>query len=205
MQPPRPCVYIDANEGASPIALGTLVERLTDALAEATPVVVTCAAGQSLSNARAALARLDQALAPAVARSGARIDARVSRSATEGLAAWAANRIEPIGVDVQAAPALLTEALLSDALSGDERAWLAQQPSHAMAFARLWAAKEAVLKCFGVGLAWPLPAVGVLPVTAEWRLVEVPALGTAWLAQPHHGAPQIALAVAVNAGQSAPG
>jgi 4'-phosphopantetheinyl transferase superfamily len=200
MQPPRPCVRIDAGDAASAVPPGRLVDRVREALAEATPVIVSCGAGMSMGDARAALARLDRAMAPSVALYGARI----SRSATDGLAAWAADCTGPIGVDVQATPSVLTDELLNDALSGDERAWLAQQPSLALAFARLWAAKEAVLKCFGVGLAWSLPAVRVLPVSADWRLLEVPTLGAAWLAQPEHPAPRIAIAVAINAGQPPP-
>jgi phosphopantetheinyl transferase (holo-ACP synthase) len=201
MQTPRPCVRIDADDETSAVSPGTLVNRVSEALAKAEPVIVSCGAGMSLGDARAALVRLDQAMAPSVAAFGA----RTSRSATDGLAAWAADRSGPIGVDVQAVPAVLTEALLNDALSNDERAWLAQQPSRALAFARLWAAKEAVLKCFGVGLAWPLPAVQVLPVSTDWRFVEVAALGAAWLALPEHRAPRIAVAVAINIGQPAPG
>ncbi len=204
MQPPQPCVHIGAGDGTSAISWGRLVDRVNGALEQAAPVIVSCGAGLSLGDARAALARLDQALAPTVSRAGAGLGTRISRSATEGLAAWAAHGTGPIGVDVQAAPAGLTEALLTDALSRDEREWLGQQPSPQLAFARLWAAKEAVLKCFGVGLAWPLPAVQALPVSAEWRLVEVPALGAAWLAQPEYRAPQIAIAVAINAGQPPP-
>ena len=205
MPTPLPFVHLDVGAGTSAVLWNTLVDRVTQALARAAPVIVSCGAGLSLSDARAALAQLDQALAPTVWRVGAGPGACVSRSATEGVAAWAASGTGPIGVDVQSAPAGLTEALLDDALSGDELVWLAKQPLREMAFARLWAAKEAVLKCFGVGLAWPLTTVKVLPISADWRLVEVTALGAAWLAHFEHRVPQIAVAVAINAGHPPPG
>lgn len=184
---------------------GALPNRVRAAFAQGAPaVVVLCAAGARIEPARAELRALDGMLAATVAELGA----RVSRSATDGLAAWAASLSGPIGVDVQSRPDRehpLDTTLLAAALHPSERRWLAAQADTEAAFARLWAGKEAVLKAFGVGLAWSPRAVPVLPIDASWRRVQVPLLGHAWLSHPDaSGTPDIALAVALNAGQSRP-
>jgi phosphopantetheinyl transferase len=103
---------------------------------------------------------------------------------------------------VQCAPAAVESDLLEATLDSREQHWLAAQPQAEWAFAQLWAAKEAVLKAFGVGLAWPPNQLHVMPLTASWRSIAAGPLGRSWLSRIALGhAPHIALAVALNAGQ----
>jgi phosphopantetheinyl transferase len=126
----------------------------------------------------------------------------MSRSSTDGLAAIAFSRTCPIGVDVQRAPSAVESELLEATLDSREQQWLAAQPRPEFAFAQLWTAKEAVLKAFGVGLAWPPNRLHVMPITDSWRLIDAGPLGRSWVSHIELGhAPQIALAVALNAGQ----
>ena len=205
-RPASPCAIIEAHGRCAAHHIGTLTARIQEAFARGAPaVVVLCAAGEPIVRAREQLRWLDQALTATAADLGA----RVSRSATEGLAAWAASTAGPIGVDVQSHPvddAPLDAALLDAALHPGERRWLARQAHAEAAFAQLWAGKEAVLKAFGVGLAWSPRDVAVLPVAQAWHALRVPSLGHAWLSHLRApGAPRVALAVALNAGQAAPG
>ncbi len=200
--PTRACVVITADELVGTDAVEQLLARTGEALTGGAPaVVVLCAAGEPVLRAREQLRMLDQALAPLAAA----LSTRVSRSATDGLAAWAASLVAPIGIDVQGAPASLESDLLAAALHPDEQRWLAAQPQRAQAFAALWAGKEAVLKAFGVGLAWSPREVLAAPVAADWRALQVGGLGHAWLSHLHvDAAPSVALAVALNAGHAAP-
>ena len=201
-------------------------DRLREALIAGAPVVaVLCARGLPLSNARAALSVLASRLRPIVDE----LRLRVSRSATDGLAAWAASACAPVGIDVQRAPSslgtavsgpssgspsfraalfgadALDDALLDAALTAEERRWLVRQARPEMAFARLWAAKEAVLKAFGVGLAWPPNRLHVGTPRSAWRRVSRPPLGDAWCCDLDlAGDAPTAIAVALNAGQVAP-
>ena len=196
-------MVVDADATRAPLSADQLQARVRDVLLAGTPaIVVLCAGGEPLLRARARLRALDRLLAPLAAE----LAARVSRSATDGLAAWAASRQAPIGVDVQCAPAALETDLLDAALHADERAWLHAQAEPAQAFTQLWTGKEAVLKAFGVGLAWSAREVLVLPVAPAWHAVQVPALGHAWFTHLDGCNPQgLALAVALNAGHTAPG
>lgn len=199
-RPDAACVVLTEPSDRTVVPLPTAIRSALGSGAE--PVVVLCAVGEPLPRARERLRALDLRLVPLAAE----LSARVSRSATDGLAAWAASPGTPIGVDVQQAPAALDADLLDAALHADERCWLVAQPNPTRAFAMLWAAKEAVLKAFGVGLAWPPREVCVLPATAGWHAVQVPALGRAWFSHLDvPGTPNVALAVALNAGHAAPG
>lgn len=200
--PASPALVIEAHGDRTAREALALATRVHTALTLGAPaVIVLCAAGEPLLRARHTLRILGAALHATVQA----LSARHSRSATDGLAAWAVSCAGPIGVDVQCAPSTLDEALLDAALDSRERAWLAAQPIREHGFARLWAAKEATLKALGVGLAWSPAAVTVLPVGAGWRALRVPALGGAWLShlEPPAAAPSIALAVALNAGHAA--
>ncbi|MEP7100299.1 MAG: 4'-phosphopantetheinyl transferase superfamily protein [Burkholderiales bacterium] len=201
--PTQACVVLDAPDLADDTTVEDLLAQVRQALTSDAPaVVVLCAAGEPVLRAREQLRALDRVLAP-LARS---LSARVSRSATDGLAAWAASRIAPIGVDVQGAPGSLEPDLVEAALHPDEAHWLAAQTEPEQAFAALWSAKEAVLKAFGVGLAWSPREVLAAPVAAGWRALQVGALGHAWLTHLRaDAAPSVALAVALNAGHTAPG
>lgn len=191
--PQSPCVIFHADNLDD-----TLEARIAVALVgAASSVLVLCAAGQPILNARAQVRMLHQALQPMATRLGA----RVSRSATEGLAVWAASTIGPIGVDVQSRVTSLDGILLELALDPAERLWLEEQACPEAAFTRLWSAKEAALKAFGVGLAWSPSAVPVAPPTECWRTLNVPALGQVWLI--NLATPVMfkgALAVAINVG-----
>ena len=200
--PARACVVLDAPDLASEAVLEDLLARVRQALTSDAPaVVVLCAPGEPVLRAREQLRALDRVLAP-LARS---LSARVSRSATDGLAAWGASLVAPIGVDVQGAPASLEPDVVRAALHPDEARWLAAQAQPEQACAALWSGKEAVLKAFGVGLAWSPREVLAAPVAAEWRALQVGALGHAWLSHLHADeAPSVAIAVALNAGHTAP-
>jgi 4'-phosphopantetheinyl transferase superfamily len=185
------CVVVQAD--------GRETARVHEALTRgASAIVVLCAVGAPLAAARARLRALDEALHETTAAFGA----YVSRSATDGLAAWAASTVAPIGVDVQAPPPDLDDELIRAALHPSELSWFARQPQREFAFARLWAGKEAALKAFGIGLAWPPCRVAVWPMRAAWHAVPVAALGSAWLSHldAPAGSPAVALAVALNAG-----
>ena len=200
--PTTACELIDGDASADSQAESILIARVRAALEGRAPIIVVlCARGEPLLTARTQLHVLDQILAPLADEFGV----RVSRSSTDGLAAWAAGSA-PVGVDVQCAPAALEEGLLEAALHPQELAWFRTRLDPTNAFARLWAAKEAVLKAFGVGLAWSPHEVRVLPVTPGWHALHVPALGHAWFSHLDvPGTPHIALAVALNAGHTAPG
>jgi len=197
---PSPALVIEAHGDRTADQARTLAASVHAALTRGTPaVIVLCAAGEPILRARETLRTLGAALHATAAR----LNARHSRSATDGLAAWAVSCTGPIGVDVQSAPSTLDDGLLDAALDPCERLWLAAQPLREHAFAQLWAAKEAALKAFGVGLAWSPAAVAALPVAAEWRALQVHALGHAWLSHVEPpGDRSIALAVALNAGHA---
>lgn len=201
-RPARPCVVIQVRELTSEHATRALVADVRQALTGGAPAVaVLCAAGTKLLRAREQLRDLDRVLAPLAQT----LSARVSRSATDGLAAWAASLVTPVGVDVQSAPASLETEVMHAALHPEEAAWLAGQHRPELAFAALWSGKEAVLKAFGVGLAWSPREVLAAPVTAAWRALQVGTLGHAWLSHLQVDVvPSVALAVALNAGQVAP-
>jgi len=181
------------------VHVGRLAAAINTALAAGSaPVIVLCARGQPLETARTSVRALSEAL------SNTFDDAALhtSRSSTDGLAAIAFSKSCSIGVDVQCAPPGLENELLEAALDSRERRWLAAQPQPEWTFAQLWAAKEAVLKAFGVGLAWPPNALHVLPMTDSWRLIDAGPLGRSWLSFIELGhTPQVAIAVALNAGQ----
>ena len=181
--------------------INELAALVSSALTGGAPaVVVLCGAGQPLLSARAQLRTLHQALHPTATR----LAARISRSATDGLAAWAASTAGPVGVDVQSHVSVLDNALLDVALHPREVPWLAKQLNREIAFTRLWAGKEAVLKAFGVGLAWSPREVDAAPSTRQWRDLNVPALGNVWLSHLEPPATLgVALAVALNAGHIA--
>jgi phosphopantetheinyl transferase (holo-ACP synthase) len=199
--PASPALVIEAHGRRSAGQARALAASVHAALTRGAPaVIVLCAAGEPILRAREQL----RSLGAALHATAERLHARHSRSATDGLAAWAASCAGPIGVDVQCAPSTLDDALLDAALDARERAWLATQPTRERAFAQLWAAKEAALKAFGVGLAWSPASVATLPVAAGWRALRVHALGRAWLSHlDPPGARSIALAVALNAGHVA--
>jgi 4'-phosphopantetheinyl transferase len=199
--PSQGCVVILADAAGDAAADARQADAVAAALdGGAAAAVLLCGLGLPLAASRRRLAALDAALGRQAAAAGW----RVSRSATDGAAAWAACRHVPLGIDVQCAPASLDEALLRAALDDDERQWLDRQSDGPGAFASLWAGKEAVLKAFGVGLAWPPARVPVLPAPDGWQRVEIAALGVAWLSRPAcDGLPAVALAVALNAGQPA--
>lgn len=211
-----PCLVLRARAceraeafNAVPSANG-LVARVRRALTGGAPaVVVLCGVGEPLLRARAQVRSLHQALLPVTIG----LSARVSRSATDGLAAWVASTCGPVGVDVQSEVTPIDPALLGMTLHPQEAGWLADASNREMAFTRLWAGKEAVLKALGVGLSWSprevdarpiatlaLPAPALLPA---WRDVHVPVLGRVWLT---HLAPpaslRVAVAVALNAGHA---
>ena len=204
-----PCVVIQNRQSESPELFRAAIQRdefaarVSEALTCGAPaVVVLCGAGHPLLSARAQVRALHQALLPTATR----LSARVSVSATDGLAAWAASTEGPVGVDVQSEVATLDWTLLDLALHPIEARWLAVQPDPEVAFTRLWAGKEAVLKAFGVGLAWSPREVEAAPtVLRPWRDVHVPALGKVWLS---HLLPpanlRVAVAVALNAGHRRP-
>ncbi len=75
----------------------------------------------------------------------------------------------PVGVDVEAVDA--TAAPPMGVLHPEEAAWLlAQQPaSHALAFARLWSAKEAYVKALGTGFV-RTPESFAISLSPEGRL-----------------------------------
>ncbi|HZT56915.1 MAG TPA: 4'-phosphopantetheinyl transferase superfamily protein [Burkholderiaceae bacterium] len=204
MRPPHGAcvVLVDAGTPAADGTCDATPRAVRQALESGAPaVIVLCAGDAPLTRARGTLRALGQRLAPLAVEFGA----RVSRSATDGLAAWAASRAAPIGIDVQAAPAALDADLLGAALHADEQAWLAAQPDSTLAFAQLWAGKEAVLKAFGVGLAWSPREVVALPVANGWHGSNVPALGHAWLSRVvAPGGRRVAVAVALNAGFARP-
>lgn len=201
--PVASCVLLQLQSIA---AIDALTAQVSHALTGGAPaVVVLCAPGEPLLRARAQLRLLDAALRPTATR----LAARVSRSATDGLAAWAASTIAPVGVDVQSQVAALDDALLDLSLHPLEARWLADQADREWAFTRLWAGKEAVLKAFGVGLAWSPTEVDARPATTPspasspqpWRQLTVPALGSAWLSHLEPPATlRVTLAVALNAG-----
>ena len=199
--PASPALVIEAHGELTTGQARALATSVHAALTRGAPaVIVLCAAGEPILRAREQL----RALGAALHATAVRLNARHSRSATDGLAAWAASCAGPIGVDVQCAPSTLDDALLDATLDPRERAWLAAQPTRERAFAQLWAAKEAALKAFGVGLAWSPAAVAALPVAPRWRALRVQALGRAWLSHVDPpGAGSIALAVALNAGHVA--
>jgi phosphopantetheinyl transferase len=138
-------------------------------------VVVSCHTRRSVVASRATLRLLDRALRPVVAR----LDPYVSRSATDGAIAWAACTTRPIGVDVQSPPNAIDNDLIAATLCSNERDWLSRQLDKKCAFAQLWAGKEAVLKAFGVGLAWPPNQIDVTPDARAWQRLVLAALGSA--------------------------
>ena len=178
--------------------------RVRRALSDGAPaVVVLCGIGQPLLSARAQVRSLHRALLPISTELGA----RVSRSATDGLAAWVASICGPVGVDVQCEVAPLDPSLLDLTLHPNEVGWLADEAQLEMAFTQLWSGKEAVLKALGVGLSWSPCEVDATPpapaLHQPWREVHVPVLGRVWLS---HLAPpaglRVAVAVALNAGHA---
>jgi phosphopantetheinyl transferase len=200
--PAGPCIVLDLASDAEAAAVSSLVDQIAGALGSSSAVVVLLHVLGGVVEARGRLQALEERLAGAASLS----KARISRSATDGCAAWAASTLSPIGVDIQSAPHRLDEPLLAASLCMDELAWFERQPASSVAvFARLWAGKEAVLKAFGVGLAFPPNLVPVLPMSAAWQPVSVPTLGEAWLSYPEHrGSASLALAIALNAGQGLP-
>lgn len=75
----------------------------------------------------------------------------------------------PVGVDVEVVDDAAAPPL--DVLHPDEMSWLSSQPpeSRALAFARLWSAKEAYVKALGTGFARP-PESFAISISPEGRL-----------------------------------
>lgn len=186
-----------ATSSESIHAVEMATATLSNALATEDTVIVTCKTNRSVVASREQLRLLDRALRSVVAQR----DLHMSRSATDGAIAWAACTTRPIGIDVQSPPKSIDDDLLCATLNLDERNWLLQQPDKKWAFAQLWSGKEAVLKAFGTGLAWPPNQVEALPRGTGWQRVGVAALGNARLAYPDVDRRDgIALAVALNMG-----
>jgi 4'-phosphopantetheinyl transferase len=92
----------------------------------------------------------------------------LSLATRAGMVAVALAR-RPVGVDVEAVDA--RAAPPAAVLHPDESAWLLAQPEHerALAFARLWSAKEAYVKALGTGFARP-PESFAISISPEGRL-----------------------------------
>lgn len=126
----------------------------------------------------------------------------VSVSHCDGIAVVAASRTMQVGVDVEPLRAVPVTAMARRWFRPEEASWVAAQPDPALAFLRLWTAKEAVGKALGTGLrqeglrrAVPLPS-GDLSVPE-------PVPGETGLAVGHPDVPGVVLAVA-GAGQTTP-
>jgi hypothetical protein len=102
----------------------------------------------------------------------------VSRSATAGLAAVACSLHAPVGIDVERPGDAPDAALLGQVLHATEQALA---PLGAAGFSALWARKEAVLKALGTGLALPPHRVACGGRCADWRRIDSPWGGAAWL------------------------
>lgn len=138
-------------------------------------VVLFCLCGGSVESARAASRALCSWLhGVAVFPAGG-----LSRSATPGLAAVAAQTAGPVGLDVEA---LVSDGTLADIgqamLHADEQRTLPLFLAPDVALS-LWVRKEAVLKAFGVGLAVSPRTICTGPFEAAWRGVESSNLGWA--------------------------
>lgn len=79
----------------------------------------------------------------------------VSLSHTEGLAAVAACREAPIGVDVERSSLLIDDTHPRLALADRERARFEASARQPRVFWQAWMRKEAVGKALGTGLPWP--------------------------------------------------
>ncbi|WP_066718803.1 MULTISPECIES: 4'-phosphopantetheinyl transferase superfamily protein [Hyphomicrobiales] len=75
----------------------------------------------------------------------------------------------PVGVDVEAVDEAAAPPL--GVLHADEMSWLSGQPPerHALAFARLWSAKEAYVKALGTGFSRP-PESFAVRLSTEGRI-----------------------------------
>ncbi len=92
----------------------------------------------------------------------------LSLATRAGMVAVALAR-RPVGVDVEAVDARAAPPVA--VLHPDESAWLLAQPEQerALAFARLWSAKEAYVKALGTGFARP-PESFAISISPEGRL-----------------------------------
>ncbi|MGW4851232.1 4'-phosphopantetheinyl transferase family protein [Streptomyces sp. NPDC004288] len=90
---------------------------------------------------------------------------------------------EPIGVDVEPTPEPEVAEELARILHPAERAEIEAAPPHSrpVAFARLWARKEAYLKGLGTGLGRDAAADDVRGDLPGWRLTDLP-VGTGYAA-----------------------
>ncbi len=99
-----------------------------------------------------------------------------------------------LGVDLERLrPRLRALDLARRFFTADEANWLAASPEHAraLAFVRLWCAKEAVLKAHGRGLAFGLDRLAFGERAGQLALIACdPALGTASDWNLHEFAPQ---------------
>jgi hypothetical protein len=180
---------------SAPAARQACIRAVDQALREGRVVVVWCAlphegpqppreleGGSSREGARHAARDAETALraalssGPAGAAAGASA-LRSSRSACVGLGAVALATHAPVGVDVEALQGAPQpdDALRRLALHEGEEA------CDATAFMELWVRKEAALKAFGVGLALPPRQLEVGPAQADWRALNSPWGGHAWL------------------------
>jgi 4'-phosphopantetheinyl transferase len=128
---------------------------------------------------------------------------RFNLSHTDGLAACAVARVADVGVDVEAGARLHRPLALAERFFAPEEAAALRALPEALQreqFVALWAAKEAVLKARGVGLAAGLAAVRIALDAGGPRLVASGArddAGAAWQLSVLRPTPAHALAVAV--------
>ena len=88
----------------------------------------------------------------------------LSHSGNHALIALSAE--QPVGVDIEAAPATGGVRPVDGALTPDERRYC-DEYADPQAFFRIWSGKEAVLKALGLGIASHLQSVSVVPVSAS--------------------------------------
>lgn len=137
--------------------------------------VLFCTCGEGLDTARGAARRISSWLN----RGEISTARRLSRSATNGLAAVAVHVSGIVGIDVEFAEDYLTiDGLMEEILHPGER-HSADALNTRTGLLSMWVRKEAVLKAFGVGLAVSPSTTCTGAFDPEWRTVDHRQLGHA--------------------------